>query len=153
MEGDRDEAMKSVDAAFRLLGDHRTPLLYTVARTSGHLAFRNGDLKAANAAYARCLTEGKDLGRAADLALSVAGMGAIAGERGDYLLGARLLGYADAAMASIRYTPDPLGGAVIDGGIAAARAALTPDGYEKARADGAAMGPEKATALALCVQA
>jgi DNA-binding CsgD family transcriptional regulator len=115
----------------------------------GWAALLGGELGRAKPQFGENLARSKEQGDKGTLLMSVEGLACVAGAEGEDLRAARLFGAAEALMGVIGYRLVPQEKAVLEPYRASVRTRLGEAAWEKAVAEGGALGLDQATEYAL----
>ncbi len=115
----------------------------------GDVACQGQNWPAAHAAYAESLSIKQGLGDARQIAGGLQRLGILAARQGQFARGARLLGAAQALRETLAARVSPLTQSEWDAALASVRAALAPEDFDAAFAEGQALAPDAAVAFAL----
>jgi non-specific serine/threonine protein kinase len=149
VRGDRRAARTWYERALAGSRERGNPWGVAYARGGlGRLALAAGDAAAAGALHRESLAALRDVGDRFVLAFKLQDLAAVAAARGDAARALRLAGAAATLCEVAGYVTPPALRAQVDDVVAAARRALGP-AAPAAWAEGRAMSPEAATALAL----
>src|SRR5437667_2425112 len=95
------------------------------------------------------LSISREIGAKQPIAISLAGLGAVACTAQQPVTGVRLLGAAEAMLEAMGAVQDPVDRAEYEQGLAAARVQLDEEAFAKTWAEGRAMSMDQAIAYAL----
>jgi tetratricopeptide (TPR) repeat protein len=148
--GDYDQARSLYEESLamrREMGDQ-----YSISislNNMGNVALNQGDYARARSLLEESLAIHRELGEKQAIAVSVVGLGGVAAGMGQAERGARVLGAAGALLEAIHANLAPEDRILYEQGVAAARAQMSEEEFEKAWAEGRAMSMEQAVEYAL----
>lgn len=114
----------------------------------GHVAHHEGDYEQARRLFTESLLIGNDLGSRHTASLGLCGLAGVAARQGQSRRAARLFGAAEALLRSVAGGLDPVDRAAFEDNLAAARAQLDDEAWEKLWAEGQEMTFDQAIAYA-----
>ena len=152
IRGDPARATLLIEEAVELARERRRGFMGLLSRPLDNLgwaALLGGELGRAKAQFGENMTLFKKRGDRGTLLMSLEGLACVAGAEGYALQAARLFGAAEALMEVIDYRLVPQERAVLEPYRARVRSGLGEAAWEKAVAEGGALGLDQATAYAL----
>jgi DNA-binding CsgD family transcriptional regulator/tetratricopeptide (TPR) repeat protein len=152
IRGDPARATLLIEEAVELARERRRGFMGLLSRPLDNLgwaALLGSELGRAKAQFGENLTLSKKRGDRGTLLMSLEGLACVAGAEGFALQAARLFGAAEALMEVIDYRLVPQERAVLEPYRARVRSGLGEAAWEKAVAEGGALGLDQATAYAL----
>src|SRR5215217_4159750 len=152
LEGDPERATVLVEEAVELARERRRGFMGLLSRPLDNLgwaALLGGELGRAKAQFGENLALSKVRGDRGTLLMSLEGLACVAGAEGEDLRAARIFGAAEALMGVIGYRLVPQERAVLEPYRASVRTRLGEAAWEKAVAEGGALGLDQATEYAL----
>ena len=152
IRGDPARATLLIEEAVELARERRRGFMGLLSRPLDNLgwaALLGSELGRAKAQFGENLTRSKKRGDRGTLLMSLEGLACVAGAEGYALQAARLFGAAEALMEVIDYRLVPQETAVLEPYRARVRSGLGEAAWEKAVAEGGALGLDQAAAYAL----
>ncbi|MFN8474993.1 MAG: tetratricopeptide repeat protein [Anaerolineae bacterium] len=149
-EGDYAAAERYYVDGLALVGQARNSMLVAwLLHNLGHVALYRNDIKRADDLFRESFAAGQEMGFMPVIIACIAGFAAVWGARGDATRATRLFAAADAMLAEAHSHLDRPDSMAYDRYLAAARAGLDAEAFERAWAEGRAMTQEEAVAYAL----
>jgi predicted ATPase/DNA-binding CsgD family transcriptional regulator len=152
LRGDYERATVLIEEAVELARERRRGFMGLLSRPLDNLgwaALLGGELGRAKPQFGENLALSKVRGDRGTLLMSLEGLACVAGAEGEDLRAARLFGAAEALMGVIGYRLVPQERAVLEPYRASVRTRLGEAAWEKAVAEGEALGVDQATEYAL----
>jgi predicted ATPase/DNA-binding CsgD family transcriptional regulator len=152
LRGDYERATVLIEEAVELARERRRGFMGLLSRPLDNLgwaALLGGELGRAKPQFGENLALSKVRGDRGTLLMSLEGLACVAGAEGEDLRAARLFGAAEALMGVIGYRLVPQERAVLEPYRASVRTRLGEAAWEKAVAEGGALGLDQATEYAL----